>query len=199
MRMRYEYTFMAKLAEQAHRYEDMVEWMDELDPVHVALVNEYKSKVESELSQVCNRILSLLDLHLIPSASTHESKVFYLKTKGDYHRYLAEFKVGLEREIAAEDAMLSYKAAEKIARADLSPTNHVRLGLELNYSVFFYEIEHDFEKASSMAREALEDAVEKRDVLGHMFHKESILILQLLRDNFALWTSNMEVSDSYYN
>jgi hypothetical protein len=32
--------------------------------------------------------------------------------KGDYHRYLAEFKVGDERKAAAEDTMLSYKAAQ---------------------------------------------------------------------------------------
>jgi len=38
--------------------------------------------------------------------------VFYLKMKGDYHRYLAEFKVGDERKAAAEDTMLAYKAAQ---------------------------------------------------------------------------------------
>ena len=32
----------------------------------------------------------LLDNHLIPKASKDDSKVFYLKMKGDYYRYLAE-------------------------------------------------------------------------------------------------------------
>lgn len=32
----------------------------------------------------------LLDKHLIPSATPADSKVFYLKMKGDYYRYLAE-------------------------------------------------------------------------------------------------------------
>ncbi|KAL4016631.1 hypothetical protein IC575_024283 [Cucumis melo] len=50
-------------------------------------------------------ILQLLDSNLIPSASASESKVFYLKMKGDYHRYLAEFKVGDERKAAAEDTI----------------------------------------------------------------------------------------------
>lgn len=32
----------------------------------------------------------LLDKFLVPKASAPESKVFYLKMKGDYYRYLAE-------------------------------------------------------------------------------------------------------------
>ncbi|KAL2345313.1 hypothetical protein Fmac_006598 [Flemingia macrophylla] len=79
---------------------------------HVSLVKEYRSKVENELSQVCANILNLLDSHLVPSAAASESKVFYLKMKGGYHRYLAEFKVGDQRKTAAEDTMLSYKAAQ---------------------------------------------------------------------------------------
>ena len=36
----------------------------------------------------------LLDKFLIAKASNAESKVFYLKMKGDYFRYLAEVAVG---------------------------------------------------------------------------------------------------------
>lgn len=36
----------------------------------------------------------LLDKYLIPKASNPESKVFYLKMKGDYYRYLAEVATG---------------------------------------------------------------------------------------------------------
>ncbi|KAL2347875.1 hypothetical protein Fmac_001875 [Flemingia macrophylla] len=79
---------------------------------HVSLVKEYKSKVEKELSQCRAGILNLLDSHLAPSAAAAESKVFYLKMKGDYHRYLAEFKVGDQRKTVAEDTILSYKAAQ---------------------------------------------------------------------------------------
>jgi hypothetical protein len=39
----------------------------------------------------------LLDKYLIPKASNAESKVFYLKMKGDYFRYLAEVAVGESR------------------------------------------------------------------------------------------------------
>jgi 14-3-3 protein len=69
-------------------------------------------QVEKELSEICASILQLLDEHLIPTASTGESKVFYLKMKGDYHRYLAEFKTGADRKEAAEHTLLAYKAAQ---------------------------------------------------------------------------------------
>lgn len=69
-------------------------------------------QVEKELTEICQSILQLLDEHLIPTASTGESKVFYLKMKGDYHRYLAEFKTGSDRKEAAEHTLLAYKAAQ---------------------------------------------------------------------------------------
>lgn len=69
-------------------------------------------QVENELQDICMSILDLLDNHLVPSASTGESKVFYLKMKGDYHRYLAEFKTENSRKEAAEHTLLAYKAAQ---------------------------------------------------------------------------------------
>lgn len=38
--------------------------------------------------------------------------MFYLKMKGDYHRYLAEFKTGSDRKEAAEHTLQAYKAAQ---------------------------------------------------------------------------------------
>jgi hypothetical protein len=59
----------------------------------VKLIQSYRAVVEKELDEVCGEILGLLDQHLVPSATTVEASVFYLKMKADYHRYLAEFKV----------------------------------------------------------------------------------------------------------
>ena len=41
-----------------------------------------------------NHLSRIAEDHLIPNASTGESKVFYYKMKGDYYRYLAEFTAG---------------------------------------------------------------------------------------------------------
>jgi hypothetical protein len=45
----------------------------------VTLIKEYRQKIEAELAKICEDILEVLDQHLIPSAQTGESKVFYHK------------------------------------------------------------------------------------------------------------------------
>ncbi|KAL5548987.1 hypothetical protein UlMin_004218 [Ulmus minor] len=127
---------------------------------HVVLVKDYRSKVEAKLSTVCVGILEILDLHLIPSTSSGESKVFYLKMKGDYHRYLAKFKVGDERKSDAKDIMLAYKAAQDTALVDLALMHPIRLGLALNFSMFYYEILNSSEKACGMVKQLYKEADE---------------------------------------
>lgn len=45
----------------------------------VSLIKEYRQKIENELGGICEDILDVLDKHLIPSAQSGESKVFYHK------------------------------------------------------------------------------------------------------------------------
>ncbi|KVI08597.1 hypothetical protein Ccrd_013033, partial [Cynara cardunculus var. scolymus] len=235
--------YMAKLAEQAERYEEMVEFMEKVvaaadgseeltieernllsvayknvigarraswriissieqkeesrgNEGHVSTIRDYRSKIESELSSICDGILKLLDSKLIGSASSGDSKVFYLKMKGDYYRYLAEFKTGSERKEAAENTLSAYKAAQDIANGELAPTHPIRLGLALNFSVFYYEILNSPDRACNLAKQAFDEAIAELDTLGEDSYKDSTLIMQLLRDNLTLWTSDMQVDDS---
>jgi hypothetical protein len=50
-------------------------------------------------------VLHLLDEPLIPNSKNPEAKVFYLKMKGDYYRYLSEF-------LSADKYVLSFKFIE---------------------------------------------------------------------------------------
>lgn len=45
----------------------------------VAMIKAYREKIEAELAKICEDILEVLDKHLIPSAASGESKVFYHK------------------------------------------------------------------------------------------------------------------------
>ncbi|KAK9177512.1 hypothetical protein WN944_029535 [Citrus x changshan-huyou] len=56
-----------------------------------SVIKEDRSKIEAELMEICGGILKLLDQKLVPAAA--DSKVFYLKMKGDDHSYLAEFNL----------------------------------------------------------------------------------------------------------
>ncbi|KAB1994316.1 hypothetical protein ERO13_D13G081500v2 [Gossypium hirsutum] len=227
--------YLAKLAEQAERYEEMVESMKKVAKLdceltveernllsvgyknvigarraswrimssieqkeeskgneeNVKLIKGYRRKVEEELSNICTDILSIIDKHLIPSSSSGEATVFYYKMKGDYYRYVAEFKTDQERKEAAEQSLKGYEAASAAANTDLPSTHPIRLGLALNFSVFYYEIMNSPERACHLAKQAFDEAISELDTLSEESYKDSTLIMQLLRDNLTLWTSDL--------
>ena len=226
--------YMAKLAEQAERYDEMVEYMknvakasttdlslEERNLLSVAyknvvgarraslriigsieskekeksspnaeLVKTYKVKVEGELNKICTDILELLDDTLIAKAdASAEASVFYMKMKADYYRYLAEFAQGDTKNDHAGNANTAYKNATDKA-SELAPTHPIRLGLALNYSVFLYEVQSKSQEACDLAKQAFDDAIAELDTLDEESYKDSTLIMQLLRDNLTLWTSD---------
>jgi len=234
--------YMAKLAEQAERYDEMVEAMKKVAIMDVELtveernllsvayknvigarraswriissieqkeeskdgpetkakveqMKDYRNKVETELKGICDDILDVLQKHLIPSSTSGESKVFYYKMKGDYHRYLAEFATSSERKDAAENSLVAYKAASDVATTELPSTHPIRLGLALNFSVFYYEILNSPERACRLAKAAFDEAIAELDTLSEESYKDSTLIMQLLRDNLTLWTSDVQGDD----
>jgi len=149
----------------------------------------YRQKVEAELDDICKKILELLNVNLIEHADEAESKVFYYKMKGDYYRYIAEYKTEDAKQKASEDACAAYNQAMEEAKS-LAVTHPIRLGLALNFSVFHYEVRNDPDKACQMARDAFEKAIAELDNVSEDSYKDSTLIMQLLRDNLTLWTSD---------
>jgi len=151
------------------------------------LIKIYKKQVEHELDVICKDVLSLLiDILVKNNTEENESRVFYLKMTGDYYRYLAEFVTDQQYDQKAADM---YSKALAIAQKKLTPTHPIRLGLALNYSVCFYEILKDKQKACDLAKTAFDQAISKLDKLDEASYKDSTLIMQLLRDNLTLWTS----------
>jgi len=156
------------------------------------LVTAYKKQVESELDSICKDVLELLTSVLVKFTHGHgnESEVFYLKMTGDYYRYLAEFVADKSYDAKSAD---NYKSALDVAEKVLPATHPIRLGLALNYSVCFYEVLKEPKKACDLAKKAFDDAISKLDQLDEASYKDSTLIMQLLRDNLTLWTSDQNV------
>jgi len=156
------------------------------------MVKEYREKVEKELEDICKDVLNLLEQFLIPKAGSPESKVFYLKMKGDYFRYLAEVDTSDKRDEKVSNSQNAYTDALEIAKAQMQPTHPIRLGLALNFSVFNYEILNSPDKACTLAKQAFDDAIAELDTLNEDSYKDSTLIMQLLRDNLTLWTADVQ-------
>lgn len=58
--------------------------------------------------------------------------------------------------------------------------------------VFYYEILNSPDRACRLAKAAFDDAIAELDTLSEESYKDSTLIMQLLRDNLTLWTSDMQ-------
>jgi len=169
---------------------------DEMDE---GLLQKYKTLVENELEAICTEVIALLTDHLCKNVEGNgdETEVFYLKMCGDYYRYLSEFRTeSADYKTKAEEF---YKKAMDVAEANLNETHPTRLGLALNFSVCYYEILKQPDKACELAKKSFDAAIEKLDTLNDASYKDSTLIMQLLRDNLTLWTSSNEADEQQAN
>lgn len=230
---REDIVFMAKLYEQAERYEEMVEAMKQVAELDVEMTVEerslfsvayknvfgsrraawrtlsaiefkeaqnghennvhrirtYKQKIEDELTKICQEIIGILDNHIIPISHTFttESKIFYCQMQGDFWRNLAQIKTGDARTEAEKRSNDAYATSRDIANKELPPTHPFRLELALRSSVYHYEFLKMPEKACQIAQKAFDDALAQIDSIGEENYQHCTVLMQLLRDNIALW------------
>ena len=105
---------------------------------------------------------------------------------GDYFRYMAESAQGDKLTAARDGALSHYKDAETISK-ELPACNPIKLGLALNYSVFYYEVMQDNKKACQLAETALQEAMNKIDDVDEETFRDAKSIIELLKENLTLW------------
>merc|ERR1711874_858872 len=174
-----ENIFLARVAKQAERFEDMVDFLskvldekggdvtaDERNLLSVAFKNlisskraacrtiaaieqnpkyskfsdalsNYKQSIETKLQDDCQRIVDMINKHVLQKSCEGEPKAFFVKMVGDYYRYIAENAKGANLEKVKQGALDAYNQANEIT---LPPCNPIKLGLALNFSVFHYEV-----------------------------------------------------------
>ncbi|KAI5169343.1 hypothetical protein PAEPH01_0632 [Pancytospora epiphaga] len=165
------------------------------DELHI--VDELLHRVENELSACCTEVLEIIDQYVLVDIESRpvSDRVFFLKMKGDYYRYKAEIQPSDDEKGPAKEALKYYLMAKEKAN-ELNSTDPVRLGLDLNFSVFNYEILNNTEVACEIANAAFTAAITHLDTLSEDYYKDSALIMQLLRDNLTLWTSKNDLSQT---
>ena len=144
---------------------------------------------------MCNNVLNTIDSHLLKRAEDSEAKVFYLKMKGDYNRYIAEYAQGELKDKVSQAALEAYDLASKDAKG-LSPIHPISLGLALNFSVFYYEVMGDHDKACNIAKDVLDVANKEmaniEDPEENENHRDALSIINLLRENLDMWKMEAE-------
>ena len=116
-----------------------------------------------------------------------------LHRRGDYYRYLAEFTKDQPDDKNASSSLDAYKIAYKHALTALEPTHPTRLGLALNFAVYYHDIADSPERACYLAKHAFDEAIQ---AASHMPDsqalEDSLTILQLLRDDMILWSGEIQ-------
>ncbi len=165
----------------------------------IANIREVKGNLEKELNRICDEIQNMVDKYLLPNATDSENKVFYLKLKGDYYRYKCEFDSDQDFPNTCDKAEKVYKEGYEIASKNLPITNSIRIGLALNFSVFYYEIKGLKDEACNIAKTAFDESMKVLDDLEKSKAKETLLIIQLLKENLILWSNEMNDNDEDEN
>ena len=220
--------FMARVADQAERYEDMVNFLQEMvnkkdsdlnveerNLLSVGFKNqigsrraawrtvsaieqnkkyeqysadcaEYKKQIEGELVKMCEDIIGIVNDGCLPKSGDDEAKTFYLKMIGDYYRYISESVTG-DKLKEVSDKATDYYAQAETAADSLQPYNSIRLGLALNYSVFYYEVRNDKKKACELAQTALDNAKAHVEDMENDEARDALSIVELLKENLDLW------------
>ena len=160
--------------------------------VNPEAIKEIRLKIEAEINKIVDTIQNLLDDFLIPHSIKPEEQVFYLKLKADYFRYKAEYSVNEEQSLALELADRCYNDAYLTAEEELPVSSTSRLGLALNFSIFYYEQMDRKEDALMIARNMFDSAYKIIEELEKNRAKDAILIIQILKENLILWNNERE-------
>lgn len=224
-----EKIFMARVAEQAERFDDMVDFLreviaakdsdfttEERNLLSVGFKNliggkrtalrtiaaieqnpkyskfgdalaKYKLKIEDELFDQCILIVNLTKDKCMKVATANESKAFFLKMVGDYYRYVAESAKDEKLTQVKNGALEFYNKAQELADKELPACNPIRLGLALNFSVFYFEVMNDHKKACELGENALSAALDKIDECDEDTFRDAKSIIELLKENLSLW------------
>ena len=160
---------------------------------YLPYIIEYKQKLINELTKLCRETIKTIDDKLLKKAEDDNAKLFYLRMKGDYNRYIAEFAEGDLKKQVSDEANKAYNEAVEVVKS-MSALNPIALGLALSYSVFYYEIYNEHKKAIEIAEAAIEKAEKELPDIDEDAeeNRETVSIYNLLKENLDIWLNEEE-------
>ena len=154
-------------------------------------IKEIKNHIENEIRETCKELQDLVDKELLPKNEEDEILVFLYKLKADYFRYICEFAEGNEYQDNLIKAEEYYKKAYEIADKKLPIINCNRVSVALNYAIFLYEIKKDKKSGFDIAQNTFKESMKFIDDLEKPKYRDTLLIIQLLKENIIFWNSEM--------
>ena len=154
-------------------------------------IKEIKNHIENEIRETCKELQDLIDKELLPKNEEDEILVFLYKLKADYFRYICEFAEGNEYQDNLIKAEEYYKKAYEIADKKLPIINCDRVSVALNYSIFLYETKKDKKSGFDIAQNTFKESMKFIDDLEKPKYRDTLLIIQLLKENIIFWNSEM--------
>ena len=156
------------------------------------IIKNYKNILEEDIKNICKNVITLINNFLLTKNILDESKIFYLKMKGDYYRYLCEIKSLKENKNYLDESEKNYKMAVELAQ-NISWINPIKLSLYLNYSVFIYDIKKDAKKALQIAKDTVKNAKKLLDKLKEEEDKDAEMSIQTLKENINFWEEEIYI------
>ena len=154
-------------------------------------IKEIKNHIENEIRETCKELQDLVDKELLPKNEEDEILVFLYKLKADYFRYICEFAEGNEYQDNLIKAEEYYKKAYEIADKKLPIINCNRVSVALNYAIFLYETKKDKKSGFDIAQNTFKESMKFIDDLEKPKYRDTLLIIQLLKENIIFWNSEM--------
>ncbi|KAG7032251.1 14-3-3-like protein GF14 iota, partial [Cucurbita argyrosperma subsp. argyrosperma] len=192
--------YMAKLSEQAERYDEMVECMKQVAKLDVELTMEERNLLSVGYKNVIGarraswRIMSSIEQKEESKSNENNVKLikgYRQKVEEELSKICTDILTIIDNHLIPSSTSSEASTASSTANTELPSTHPIRLGLALNFSVFYYEIMNSPERACHLAKQAFDEAIAELDTLSEESYKDSTLIMQLLRDNLTLWTSDL--------
>ena len=148
--------------------------------------------IQRDINDICNKMINLCDNYLLNKTEKNETKILYLKLRGQYYRYLSDVLENEQQKDANKNAINSFNEAFELID-NLSVTNPIRLGFILNYAIFQYEFLNDIDTAIKITKENFEIGINQLEkVNDNNEYQNASSILMLLKQNIDMWEREKE-------